>query len=88
MARYITTNLRFPEDSYRELQYRAKRRGQTLATVVREAVAQYLGRDDRTAPIPVGSDPADALIGSVEGSSGDESVNHDHYLYGWPRVAR
>jgi hypothetical protein len=35
--------------------------------------------------MPLGDDPADAFIGCVEVSGGDESVNHDHYLYGWPK---
>ena len=34
-TRYVTTNLRFPEESYRELRYRARRRGTTLASLVR-----------------------------------------------------
>ena len=25
----------------------------------------------------------DVLVGSAGESAGDESVNHDHYLYGW-----
>ena len=33
--------------------------------------------------IAFGDDPADALVGGADESSGDESVNHDHYLYGW-----
>lgn len=32
-----------------------------------------------------GDDPADHVIGSLTGSPGDEAVNHDHYLYGWPK---
>ena len=35
--------------------------------------------------LPFGDDPADAFTGCVEGSRGDESVNHDHYLYGWSK---
>lgn len=30
----------------------------------------------------------DALIGAIVDSPADESVNHDHYLYGWPRRTR
>src|SRR5438093_10516706 len=88
MARLVTTNLRFPETTYRELRYHAARRRVPVALIVREAVDRYLGRsDDDETPIPLGSDPADALIGSMSGSAGDESVNHDHYLYGWPKEA-
>jgi hypothetical protein len=35
--------------------------------------------------LPIGSDPADGIIGVVRDSSDDESVNHDYYLHGWPR---
>jgi hypothetical protein len=30
-------------------------------------------------------DPTDALVGCLDGSYGDESAEHDHYLYGWSR---
>src|SRR2546425_153474 len=81
MPRDITTNLRFPERIYRDLQYTAEHRGISMASVVREAVAVYLGRGDADA-IPMGEDPADRLIGSIARGPDDESVNHDRYLYG------
>src|SRR5438094_424229 len=84
MPRDITTNLRFPERIYRDLQYAAERRGISMAAVVREAVASYLGRTADGQAIPVGDDPADRLIGSVASGPDDESVNHDRNLYGWP----
>ena len=46
-------------------------------------IPQYC--DTAMAHILFGDDPADALVGSADGSAGDESINHDHYLYGWPR---
>ena len=72
MARYVTTNLRFAEETYRELQYRAGRRGAPVALLVREAVDRYLGRAAGSAEVPFGEDPADGLIGCVERSAGDE----------------
>src|SRR5438093_1466054 len=87
MPRDITTNLRFPEGIYRDLQYAAERRGTSMASVVREAVAVYLGRTADTEGIPVGEDPADRLIGSVGFGPDDESVNHDTYLYDWSQQA-
>src|SRR5688572_29528452 len=79
MAKLVTTNLRFPEETFRELRYQAARRKVPVALLVREAVDRYLGRseDDET-PIPLGSDPADAFIGSIGSGVDDESVNHDH----------
>jgi hypothetical protein len=63
----------------------SRQRGVPLATVVREAVDRYLGRTEEGTTLALGSDPADGIIGAVTGSTGDESVNHDHYLYGWPK---
>jgi len=36
--------------------------------------------------IGFGEDPADVIVGIAGVSAGDESVNHDHYLYGWPKA--
>src|SRR5438093_1065739 len=85
MPRYVTTNLRFPPETYRELQYQASRRRTTLASLVRESVERYLGRGAGGEAVPFGEDPADAYVGSITSAAGDESVNHDHYLYGWPK---
>jgi len=85
MARYVTTNLRFSQETYRELQDQARRRRATVAALVREAVGRYLGRADGSGHVPFGEDPADALVGCVERSGGDESINHDHYLHGWAK---
>jgi len=79
MSRYVTTNVRFPEATYRELQHQAGRRRMPLASLVREAVDRYLGRADDASHLPFGEDPADVLVGCVPTSGSDESVNHDHY---------
>jgi hypothetical protein len=81
MPRYVTTNLRFTAESYRELRYQAARRGTTLAAVVREAVARHLGRAEEAAPLAVGEDPADTMIGAVGAAVNDASVNHDYHLW-------
>jgi hypothetical protein len=81
MARYVVTNLRFDEPTYRELRYRARRRHIPVATMVREAVDQYLARGTSSEIV----DPVDQLIGSIPEAAGDESVDHDAYLYGWPK---
>jgi len=85
MTRYITTNLRFSEETYRQLQYQAARRKTSLAFLVRESVDRYLGRSPEADSRAFGEDPLDRWIGAVASSGGDESVNHDHYLYGWPK---
>src|SRR5207247_9462831 len=63
----------------------AGRRNGPRAQPARDAVRRYLGRAQQRAAMPLGADPADAIIGSVTGGPDDESVNHDHYLYGWPK---
>src|SRR5262245_13824704 len=69
MSPYITTNLRFRTETYRELRYQAHRRRTTLAVLVREAVDQYLGRAGETRGSDFGDDPVDRIIGSVSGSA-------------------
>ncbi len=85
MTRYVITNLRFSEEAYRELRYEASRRGTSLASLVRESVDRYLGRAAEAEAPEFGKDPMDGWIGAVSSSAGDESSNHDHYLYGWPK---
>ena len=85
MPPYRTTNLRFPTATYEELMRRASGRGVPMAEVVREAVALYLGRDESPQELAFGADPADALVGALLAGVDDESVAHDHYLYGWPK---
>lgn len=85
MPIFVTTNLRFPEATWRELRLQAARRRTTAAGLVREAVERYLGRGGAGGPPPSDGDPFDRHIGAITGSAGDESVNHDHYLYGWPK---
>jgi hypothetical protein len=85
MPDFVTTNLRFPEATWRELRLQASRRRTTAAGLVREAVEQYLGRGGDDGPSPFDGDAFDKHIGAITRSAGDESVNHDHYLYGWPK---
>jgi len=88
MARYVRTALRFSEESYRELQYEASRRGSSLASLVREAVYRYLGRTPESDARRAERDSMDRWIGAIASSAGDESTNHDHYLYGWPKETK
>jgi hypothetical protein len=88
MAGFMKTLIRLPEDRMYELRARAAREGKTLVGVVREAVDFYLGRTEAAeahALVTDTADPFDAFIGSVDSGDKDGAVNHDHYLYGWPR---
>ena len=82
----VRTQVYLPRDIYRRLQKRAKENDLTLAMQVREALADYLERTDvADAPILRADDPLFQLIGAASSEEGDLSVNHDHYLYGWPK---
>jgi hypothetical protein len=45
----------------------------------------YLGPAPETEAPEFGEDPVDGWIGAIASFAGDESSNHDHYLYGWPK---
>ena len=85
MSRYVTTNLRFPEETFRELKYEASRRGTSVASLVRASVERFLGRPPENEAPALGGDPMDRWIGAISSSAGDESSNHDHHIYGWPK---
>jgi hypothetical protein len=85
MPRYTTTNVRLSAEAYRDLMLRAARRGVPLAALVRDAVAEYLGRPSIHGAAAPAADPVDALIGSTPFEATDEAMNHDHYLYDWPK---
>jgi hypothetical protein len=80
------TQVYFDEGDWARLQARASRSGVSAASVVRDAVTEYLGKD------PAHKDP---LLDMVEearatperpGGPTDGALNHDHHLYGWPKV--
>lgn len=79
------TQMYFDDEDWARLQAYAESLGRSAASVARDAVAEYLagktGRDD---------DPILALIREAEAETRrrrptDGALNHDHYLYGWPK---
>jgi thymidylate kinase len=72
------------EDTDRALKRLATRTGRSEASHVREALRRHIERHDERAD----EDPLLRLIGLVDEPDGpdDVSVNHDHYLYGAPKV--
>jgi len=56
MAEYVTTNIRLPKETYRELKQRALNAEISLAEVVRESVAQYLVAPAALPGAPVATD--------------------------------
>ena len=82
----VRTQVYLSRDIYERLQKRAEENDLTLAVQVREALVDYLERTDAAeAPILRADDPIFQMIGAASSKEGDLSVNHDHYLYGWPK---
>lgn len=71
-------SIKLPGALNERLRYRARRSGQSLGTVVREAVSAYLSDDRADAPDTVGAAAAD-LAGRVAGakdlSTGDRHLD-------------
>ncbi len=76
-----------PRSTYERLQQRAAQHALTLATQVRAALDDYLERAESQDDDGIlhADDPIFQMIGMVSSKEGDLSVNHDHYLYGWPK---
>lgn len=80
------TQVYFEEGDWARLQARASRSGVSAASVVREAVAEYLSRGlSEEDPLLAMIDEARTMPGATDGPT-DGALNHDHYLYGWPKV--
>ncbi len=76
-----------PRSTYERLQKQAVRHDLTLATQVRAALDDYLERIESQSDDGIlhADDPIFQMIGMFASKEGDLSVNHDHYLYGWPK---
>jgi hypothetical protein len=76
-----------PRSTYERLQNRAAQHDLTLATQVRAALDDYLERVESQDDDGIlhADDPIFQMIGMFSSKEGDLSVNHDHYLYGWPK---
>src|SRR5262245_9277277 len=64
----------------------ARKRRTSLAEVVREAIAEYLGKPGKRGRAASSTDPLAEFIGCFEGP-GDLAERHDDFLYG-PRTDR
>ncbi len=83
----VRTQVYLPRHIYQKLQARAERQGLTLAVQIREALENYIERVETEVDDGIlhADDPIFKLIGAAASEEGDLSVNHDHYLYGWPK---
>ncbi|MBK1706060.1 hypothetical protein CKO40_16230 [Halochromatium glycolicum] len=71
------TQISLEPDQYQRLGDEARRRGISLAALIRSLIDEHLGRDQ-----PPEKDPLDALIGVGEGSGEAVGRDHNHFLYG------
>lgn len=81
------TQVYLEESEWRRLQEKAAARGASAASLVREAVMQYLVRSNDVED----DDPIMRFVREMEamtppGPPTDGALNHDHYLYGAPKV--
>ena len=61
----------------------AKRKGVSEASLIREAVDQYLAKAESETAEDEGRDPLLRLVGLYQGAApADGAANHDQYLYG------
>ncbi|HZY44103.1 MAG TPA: CopG family transcriptional regulator [Anaerolineae bacterium] len=83
----IRMQVYLPRGTYERLQKRAKEHDLTLALQIREALESYLEQIEAKQDDGVlrADDPIFKMIGMFDSGLGDLSVNHDHYLYGWPK---
>jgi len=79
----IRTQVLLTEDDLAAVRSEAKRLRISMSEVIRRQL-RSLNSDSLPA---VEEDPFLALIGAFSDPDGptDVSVNHDHYLYGWPK---
>lgn len=75
------TQVYFPMDLYRKVEKKAKKESRSSAAIIREAVAQYLEKEEEK-EIDWENDPLVKAVGFFASGVGDLSVNHDYYLYG------
>lgn len=76
------TQVYFPDKLYRDVRKRAKSESKSVAAVVREAVKEYLSKEEDEKKIDWENDPFFKAAGFFKSGAGDLSINHDHYLYG------
>ncbi len=75
------TQVYFPSKLHCQLKEAARRRGVSMAEVVRQAVDQYLA--ETPSEKDWASDPIHRIVGLIKDTKiTDAAVNHDAYLYG------
>jgi hypothetical protein len=71
------TQISLEPEQYHQLGEEARRRGISLAALIRGLIDEHLGRKQ-----PPEEDPLDGLVGIGEGTGEPVGREHDRYLYG------
>ncbi len=71
------TQISLEPEQYRRLGDEARRRGTSLAALIRGLIDEHLGRDQ-----PPEEDPLEGLVGIGEGTGEAVGREHNHHLYG------
>jgi predicted DNA-binding protein len=81
MSTMVRTQIYIPGDVYEELKRRSKSTGLAMAEQIRQALREYLEREEGV--MLREDDPIWNIVGGVSTGDGDLSIHHDKYLYGW-----
>lgn len=79
----VRTQVYLPRDIYEQLKERADKEGSSMASQIREALAQYIVemKEEDRASVFTKDDPIWDMIGMAESGITDGSYNHDKYIY-------
>ncbi|MBI4868069.1 MAG: ribbon-helix-helix protein, CopG family [Candidatus Wallbacteria bacterium] len=80
MSESKRTQIYLPKSTYSELRSLARRREESVAFLVREAVDKYLQEQDPSKLRD--ADPVWDFIATCDGHQEDGAARHDEYLYG------
>jgi len=79
----VRTQIYIPSDIHQELKRRSKSTGLSMAEQIRQALREYLDREEGV--VLREDDPIWNIVGAISTDDGDLSIRHDEYLYGWEK---
>jgi metal-responsive CopG/Arc/MetJ family transcriptional regulator len=80
MSTMVRTQVYIPRDVHEELKRRSKSTGLAMAEQIRQALGEYLEREEGV--VLREDDPIWNIVGAISTDNGDLSTHHDKYLYG------
>jgi len=83
MSTMVRTQVYIPEDIHEELKRRSKSMGLSMAEQIRQALREYLDREEGV--VLREDDPIWNIVGAASSGPNDVSIHHDKYLYGWEK---